>query len=271
MMSVSVLSVIHRQADKVMLSKWLPVGTFAYYAFAAGVISQATLLTGAIAQAALPAFSAALGRGDRLEATRQHRRLHDLLCIATVPIFGAILFAAGPVLVYLFNANVAHQLLIPMIFLCLGSYMNATLTILSVHIISSGNAHIIARSNVLALFIVLPATAAFILKFGLAGAGFSWLLYHLFAYIYVVPQASLECLDMRTEEWYKQVVRILIVAAGTYGPAWIVLDALKVQAIAPVSITFVMATAAFLTATYIMTPSERRVQLLRWPSATQAP
>jgi O-antigen/teichoic acid export membrane protein len=267
MMSVSVLSVVHRQADKIMLSKLLPVGMFAYYAFASGMISQATLLTGAIAQAALPAFSAALAAGNRPEAQARYRRLHDLLCIASVPIFTAILFAARPFLTYLFNAQVAHQLLLPMAFLCLGSYMNATLTIPSVHIIASGKADIIARSNFLALFTVLPATAALIMVFGLAGAGFSWFLYHLFMYAYFVPRACLEYLDISAGEWYKQVVRILAVAAGTYGPAWILLGALKTQPVPALAVAYVGASVAFLAAAYITIPRERRVKLLRWPYA----
>src|SRR5207249_9390298 len=50
MMSISILAMIHTQADRLIVSKLLPIGTFGYYAFASSVVSKARLVTGSIAQ-----------------------------------------------------------------------------------------------------------------------------------------------------------------------------------------------------------------------------
>ena len=46
------------------------------------------------------------------------------------------------------------------------------------------------RLNLVALLVVTPVTAALVYAFGIPGAAFSWVFYHLFAYVYTVPQAD---------------------------------------------------------------------------------
>src|SRR3979409_2221399 len=128
-MSISLLSAIYTQADKVFVSKLLPLGSFGYYAFASGVVSRATLVTSAIAQAAFPSFSQLMRQGDRQTLQVQYRKLQELLTFATVPIFAGITFAALPLFSYLFNSSIAHMLLLPTALLCLGWYMKGTLKI----------------------------------------------------------------------------------------------------------------------------------------------
>jgi hypothetical protein len=176
---------------------------------------------------------------------QQYRKLQDLVCYGTMPLFAGICFAALPVYGYVFNPGVAQRLLLPTAFLALGSWMNGSLTVPYTLSVAVGKPQIAARTATIALFVVLPVTVALILVFGLPGAGFSWVFYNLFVYVYMVPRICRECMTTKPRDWYGHVVRVLSLAGVTYGVAWLVVSAFGMFAPPVLIAAYVIATAAF--------------------------
>jgi len=263
MASISILAMVHMQSDKAIVSKLLPLGGLGYYGLAYSAISRSTLLTSAIAQAAFPSFSALFKKGDRPALLVQYRKLQDLLCFGTVPIFAAILFVAVPVFSYFLSARAAQLLLLPVTFLCVGFYMNGTLNVPYVFSLAVGRPDIAARQNFYALFCVLPVTFLLVYFFGLAGAGFSWVFYHLFAYAYGVPRVCSECLEIPTWSWYAHVSKALILAALTYGPAWVVLAVAGAHSNVSLISAYALASMVFLPGAYLTVGEELRETITR--------
>jgi O-antigen/teichoic acid export membrane protein len=217
----SLLSVVESQADKVLVSKLMPIGMFGYYGIAYAGASKGQLVTISISQAALPSLCELHGAGDRSALLSQYTKLHDLLCFVTVPIFAAIPFAALPLFTFVLNAQAARLLLLPVTFLCLGFYLNGTVNAPYILSLAVGRSDIAARFTVYALFVVLPAAAVLVYFFGLAGAAFSWVVYNLVSYAYNVPRICAECgLGISPLKWYAHVFRFLGPAAIIYGAAW---------------------------------------------------
>lgn len=127
MMSISVLTAVHIQADKLIVSKLLPVSLMGYYGFVYAGISRANLITRSVSQAAYPSFSELFKAGKREALAVQYWKLHDMLCLAMVPLFAAFIFVFLPLFSFIFNPIVARELFIPAVFLCIGFYMNGTL------------------------------------------------------------------------------------------------------------------------------------------------
>lgn len=219
---ISLLAMVHMQTDKLIVSRFLPISLFGLYTVAYGAVSRSSAITGAVFQGAFPHLSILHSAQERRGMLSQYRKLQDLVCFATVPLFAAVIFSAIPLFTFLFNANAARMLLLPAVFLCVGFYMNGALTIPYAFSLAAGRPDISARSNFYAMFIVLPTTVLLVHFFGLNGAGFSWIFYHLFAYAYVVPRICRECLESSTLRWYSQVLRVMLLAALTYGAAWII-------------------------------------------------
>lgn len=247
---ISVLAMVHTQADKAIVSKLLPIGVFGLYSFAYGAVARSTMLTGAVSQAAFPSFSSLFKHGEREGLMAQYQKLQDLICFATVPLFAAVPFAARTLFSYLFNPDSARILLLPVTFLCVGFYMNGTLTIPYVFSLAVGKPEIAARSNLYALFVVLPVTGALIHFFGLNGAGFSWVFYHLFAYAYQIPRTCAECMRVPTWRWYRQVLGIFVITGLTYGTAWITLDLGRSDSAFFLAFAYASATVVFLAVAY---------------------
>lgn len=261
MVSISALSMINWRADKVIISKLLPVGVLGYYSVAYGVVSKAGLITGAISSAAFPVLSALFKVGDRGSLMSQYRKLQDLICFITVPLFAAIPFAALPVFTYLFNEEIARTLLLPVTLLSLGSYMNGTLNLPYQFSLAAGKPEIAVRSNIYALFIVLPLTVLLIYLFGLTGAALSYVLLNLFVYVYAVPRICTECMEIRVRMWYSHVIKAYILASLTYGLAWIALEFFGTHSILSLSLAYTGASLIFLIGAYIMIGDELRETL----------
>ena len=245
MMVISSLSLVHTQAAQVIVSKLLPIAEFGFYSFVSSTVNRAALLTTSAAQAAFPSFSSLFAEGDMARLMQQYRKLQDLVCYATMPLFAGIGFAALPVYGYVFNGAVAQRLLLPTAFLALGSWMNGSLTVPYTLSVAMGKPQIAARTATIALFVVLPVTVALILVFGLAGAGFSWIFYNLFVYAYMVPRICRECMQTNPWAWYSHVARVLGLAAVTYGVAWLVVTALGTFRLPALVAAYIVASAAF--------------------------
>lgn len=263
MMSISVMATVHRHTDKLIISKLLPIGTVGYYGVGYINVSKGQLVTGAVSQAAYPSFSALFKTGDQAGLMSQYRKLQDLLCFGIVPIFAAIAFAVLPLFSYLINEEAARMLLLPVVFLCVGFYMNGTLNVPYVVSLAVGKPGITARLNFYALFAVLPVTAILTYFLGLIGGGLSWVFYHIFGYFYSVPRICRECLGTRAWEWYRHVFRIFILIALTYGIAWVVLSVIYEYSILQLFTAYAAASICYATGAYLLIGNELRGVLTR--------
>jgi O-antigen/teichoic acid export membrane protein len=255
---ITVLSIIHSQSDKAIVSKLLPLGVFGYYGMAYNAVSRGMLVSSSVSQAVFPSFSALYKQGDFDGLMRQYRKLQDLLCYAIIPMFAAIPFAARPLFTFVLNAQAARMLLWPVTFLCVGFCMNGTLSIPYVLSLAVGKPEIAARSNFYALFIVLPVTALLVYRFGIAGAGFSWVFYHLFAYAYAVPRMCSECLGIPVWKWYLHVLKVFALAGLTYGGAWASITSVGSSSIVSLALAYLLGSSLFAWGSFLLVGTELR-------------
>lgn len=244
-MSISLLSLVHTQTDKVTVSKLLPVGALGSYSVVYGLAARASILSEAIAQAAFPSFSALLEERDRGGLLRQYWKLQDLVCLAAVPAFAAIVLYAERVLAFVFGAEAGRVLILPAALLCAGFYMHGTLIVPYLVSLAAGKPEISARANLWAVCVSVPATVALIARFGLAGAGASWVAYQAVLYAFAVPAICAQCLRIPAAAWYAHTGRIAAAAGATYGAAWGVLHALGAASVPAVTVAYACATLAF--------------------------
>jgi O-antigen/teichoic acid export membrane protein len=264
MIAISILAIIHNNAEKIIVSKWLSIGAFGYYGFAYGAVSKVGLITGAIAQAAFPSLSALFKADNRIHLMSQYRKLQDLICFINIPIFAAIPFVSLPLFTYIFNEETARALHLPITFLSIGFYMNGTLNLPYQFSLAAGKPEITVRSNIYALFVVLPFTIFFIYFWGLTGAGLSWVFFNLFTYAYAVPRICAECLRIPVRRWYLHVFKAYIPAILTYGSAGFCLEFLNVHSILFLTIAYIGASTIFFIGAYFLIGDELKETIFRY-------
>ena len=262
MMSISVLAMVQTQTDKLLVSRLLPISQLGLYSFLYTLGARASFVSAAVSQAALPSLSGLHRSGDESGLTSQYRKLQDLVCFGTLPVFAAIPFFALPLLGYLFNDQIAQSLLLPTAFLSLGFYMNATITMPYTTSLAVGRPRIAVQLNLVALLVVTPVTAALVYLFGIPGAAFSWIFYHLFAYAYAVPRWCSQCLHQSSRTWYVHVCRAFALGALAYGLPWLLAALLDYRTIVPLAVLFLAASIAYSAAAYrlLAPPSQEAVR-----------
>jgi O-antigen/teichoic acid export membrane protein len=218
----SILSIVHIQADKTIVSRFMAIGELGYYGIGSQLVTRATLVTNSVAQAAYPSLAASIMQGDRTTALRKYHKLQDLVCVGIVPLFAGLVFSTVPLFSVLFNRQIALQMVLPIFWLSLGQYLNGSLTIPYLYSVADDRPDIAVRQNSAALFLTVPLTIWLTIRFGLSGAAFSWVAYHIFALSYGLPAMCRECLEMRPAVWYWSLSRVLLLAGSTYGIAWYV-------------------------------------------------
>jgi O-antigen/teichoic acid export membrane protein len=260
---ITILTMIHMQSDKAIVSKLLPLGVFGYYGMAYNAVSRGMLVTSSVSQAVFPSFSALYKQGDRNGLMRQYRKLQDLLCYAIVPLFAAVPFAERPLFTFVLNAQAARMLFWPVTFLSIGFCMSGTVNIPYVFSLAVGKPEITARTAYYALFAVLPVTGLLIYLFGITGAGFSWMFYNLFVYVYMMPLVCSECLDMPVWGWYLHIFSVFGLAGLTYGGAAAIMIYFGVFSISWLILAYVIGSCAFVAAGYRLIGDELRETLRR--------
>jgi O-antigen/teichoic acid export membrane protein len=257
MSAISVMAMAHTQADKVVVSKLLPVATFGSYSFASGVVSKISLLTASVAQAALPSL-AALQR-DRLR--EQYAKLHDMVCFFAVPPLAAFAVFSIPLMSSLLSPAVALQLTAPIALLCIGYFMNASITMPYTVSIAVARPDISYRANLYALLITLPLVPILTLRFGMAGAAAGWVAYHVWSYAYAVPRWCRACLGEPALAWFRHVGRVYALAAVTYLPAWLVVVSQGRPSLLLCAIVYAAATVGYGAGTLLLIGAPLRATL----------
>lgn len=260
----SMLSMVQLEADKILVSKLLPVGLLGFYGVAQTTVARVSRIPVAVTQAAFPSFSALFHNGDHAGLLREYRRLQDLVSYGLIPVFAGVMFASQPLFAYLLGAPAARILLLPTALLCLAWFMNGTLNMPSVVSLAVGRADIGARQNLYALFLVLPVTVALVWKWGLVGAGLSFLFYNVYAYCYGARRVASECLGLPPRECYFHVLKILALASATYGLMWCILEVMAQNSIGVLALAYLLASFAYAQVAYLSIGDELREGLVAW-------
>ncbi|MCE9550576.1 MAG: oligosaccharide flippase family protein [Betaproteobacteria bacterium] len=217
---ISLLAVIYKQFDKLLISMLLPIGVLGIYSFAYMTVTKLTLITDAIAQAIFPVFSELEYQQNQTKSHQRFFALQDLLTFGLAPLFALMVFLTLPVFTFLMDKTKAEALLLPMLFLSIGFYLNGALRLLSTYVSASGKPIYIIRSILLLLIVVSPITVLLIREFGMSGAAFSWVVTSVVNACYLVPNVYQKELHKTVGAWLRPIITVTVMVCITYLPAW---------------------------------------------------
>lgn len=174
-LAIMVLSIILTQADKVLLSRMLPLETFGYYALAA-------VVAGALTSVAVPVITAFYPRFTHLVAARRdgdlriayHQASQCIAVVAGSMAITLIAFAEPLLLVWTGDARLSLEVAPIMAFLVFGTLLNS-LMMIPYHLqLAHGWVSLTIRINIVAVLLVIPAIMLAVPRFGAIGAAAIW-------------------------------------------------------------------------------------------------
>lgn len=269
MMWISLVLVFHKQLDKVLVSKLLPIGVFGVYSFVYTSIGRTSLVTGAIAQAVFPFFSELDKQGRKKEIISRFLILQDFLVFGTAPIFAAVIFFSLPLFTFLLDKEKAMALQIPVIFLSMSFYIGAILRLARIYMFAISKPEQILRSDVLSLFIVFPSTIFLVYTMGITGAAFAWVVFYSALVILIVPKVYKNEFNLPPNLWFKSVISAVLLATMIYISAWLLATTISPGNIILLISAYMLATIVYGVISFNMTGSGFQQTLINYIPISQ--
>ncbi len=215
---IAALASLQSSADDLLASRFLPLGGFAVYGFAASLASRCGTFAGALSEAAFPRLSCQSANAAE-EAGRRGLAMQQLVGGATLPVFALVPFAAGPLFHFLFGPAGASMLL-PATLLAFGYYVNGMLLMLYTGCVAFGESRIALRATTWSAGIGIPLAVLLTMKLGATGAALSWVVQQLLFGAVAVPLSAQQCFGTSAGAWLRDVAESVVPGFAVYGTAW---------------------------------------------------
>jgi len=181
MAGMTVVATLLCQTDKLAVSKMLSLEMLGYYTLAWAFASAPITLASPIASAVFPRFTGLVAVGDRIGLTRLYHRTCELVAVAIIP--GGLtiaLFAGRFIFAWTGSATAAQQAGLAASFLLAGQMMQAIAVVPYYLALAHGNIKLNLQIGIISVVLITPLLIVLIMKYGIVGAGISWLVMNLF-------------------------------------------------------------------------------------------
>jgi O-antigen/teichoic acid export membrane protein len=212
----SILALFFRQADKLVLSRVLPLTTFGYYMLAVTVANMLGVVMTPILNVMFPRFSALVGAGKIDQLRLVYHQACQLICVAVVPVglLGAIY---GSELLRIWTRDPAAASFAGPVLsvLLVGTILNALLGLPYDLQVAFGWTSLGLIHNLIAVVVLVPAMVVLAIRQGMLGAASIWVVYNALGLLVLVPVMHMRILRGELRRWAWSDVAKPIFAIGT--------------------------------------------------------
>ena len=209
---ISLLAIVLTQLDKVLLSKMLTLSQFGYYTFAATAAAITGKVVGPIFTAYSPRLSALVAQNRQTELIKTYHQGCQLVSLALVPLVLMLavfadeilgLWGQDPELVS--NSGTLLSLLV------IGNGLNGLMNLPYALQIAHGWTRLVLLTNLVAVFVLVPAIYFMTLHWGAEGAAWVWIVLNTGYLIFNVQIMHRRLLVNEKFRWYLQDVILPII------------------------------------------------------------
>ena len=202
------------QTDKLAVSKMLPLEMLGYYTLAGSLAALPMIMAGPISDAVFPRLTGLVEIGDRIGLVRLYHRTCELVTVAIIPAgLTLALFAGDFILAWTGSTAAAQQAGLVASLLLLGQLMQAITAVPYCLALAHGNVKLNLQIGISSVVLITPLLIYLIMKYGVVGAGVSWLIMNICtlpAYMYFLHRRFL---PGELRRWYLRDVGLPLLAA----------------------------------------------------------
>lgn len=202
MTSITVVSVILSNADKLLLSKIIPLKEFGYYMIAASAASSVSILTAPFFNVAFPKLSQLITTGS-IEISHLYHTLCQALSCAVFPFTMVIIVFSREILnIWTHNNEVVRNSNVAVSFLVASTMINAAFNIPYSLILANGWTIFPFIQNIISIFALFPILIFLTHKFGTSGAAISLFVINLLIFTISPHIMHKRLLNREKWKWY---------------------------------------------------------------------
>ena len=225
MNGLAILTVLIVQADKLFISKMLPLEALGAYSLAYNAAAIIPALIGAIASAVLPSFAAAFGAGSTTTLHRRYDGASRVMFFIIGMVTATLVFFGEALLAVWVNPSAAAEAAMPLALLAVGFWGSAAASNAYQVAVAAGRPNVALRVSVLTMPVYLVALYGLIATLGITGAALAWLLLNALYVIFLVPLVHRLILDLPVGTFLLRVLApFTTLALVTFGLARMISD-----------------------------------------------
>jgi O-antigen/teichoic acid export membrane protein len=259
MFVVAALSFVLVQVDRIVLSRLLPLDKFGQYVLVATVAATLSRFFSPFFAALYPRYSRLVAAGDQATLVTLYHTSNQLLAVIVASVAAVLAFFAKDVLrLWTHDSHLAVTSSPILSVLVVGTALNGLMNLPYALQLAHGWTRLALYQNLIAVFIVVPATWLLAHRFGAFGAASVWAVLNL-AYVTVgIPLMHRRLLRHEMAAWYLQdVLPPAIAAIAAAGLARLTFPAISDDLAGLV--TLALLSIATLTISAACTPAARRL------------
>jgi O-antigen/teichoic acid export membrane protein len=175
MTSITLLALLLTQADKILLSRLLPLDKFGYYTLAGVVAGGLTFFAAPISTALYPRFTELYTIGDNAELCQAYHHGAQLVSVLMGAAAMFIIFFSEKILLIWTNDPITTSATAPILsVLALGTLLNGLMWIPYQMQLAHGWTSLAIKINLIAVTILIPLIFIVVPKYGAIGAAWVW-------------------------------------------------------------------------------------------------
>ena len=174
--AITLSGILLMQADKIILTKILPLEKFGYYTLAGVVASVPGMIAMPFNNAIYPRFTQLVAKGDFSELTALYHRSCQLLAVFIIPV-GLVLACYSKEIIFLWTGNLvtAQNTFLLVRILVTGSTLMGLMLIPYAMQLAFGWTKLSLLFNVMGVVLLIPSMIWLTTMYGAVGASFMWL------------------------------------------------------------------------------------------------
>jgi O-antigen/teichoic acid export membrane protein len=215
MMTITFLSLLLTQVDKILLSRLLTLEAFGYYALAGTVANALYMLTGPVIAAFYPHFTELVARADEAALIVAYHKGAQLVTVL-MGTAAIVLIVFGDIVMLLWTANpaLARQVAPLVAVLSLGTLLNGLLWIPYQTQLAYGWTSLTIKLAFFAVLVIVPAILWVTPKYGAIGAAWIWVGLEAGYVPMAIHFMHRRLLPAEKWRWYRQDVALPLIAGS---------------------------------------------------------
>ena len=180
MASISLIGVLLTQTDKLVVSKFSTLEVFSYYTIAGSLASLPIILVGALGSAVFPRFTELVALSNQAQMEKIYKTTSEIVGIILIPAGLLLLFFSGEFIFAWTGSNLIADQAKLTASLLLGGQILQSITVVPYNLaIAHGSVRFSQKIGVYSVLIITPLLIFLTMRYGIVGAGMSWLILNI--------------------------------------------------------------------------------------------
>ena len=204
---ITLLAVLLSQADKVLLSRLLPLAEFGHYAIASTLAAALYVMVVPLNNAIYPRLTELVVQGGQQQLAAAYHRYCQALTLALVPAALVLAFFSDHlVLLWTRDVELTHAVAPLVSLLAIGNMLNGLMNLPYSLQLAHGWTRLAVTVNLVAVVLLVPAIYIGVQAFGVVAAPVVWIMLNSGYVVIGVPLIHRKLLSTEMWRWYGQDV-----------------------------------------------------------------